>query len=43
MSDLPIWRRNQYVTTAMVFVVFLAFAFVLPFMPLYVRELGVAD
>lgn len=27
----------------MVFVVFLAFAFVLPFMPLYVRELGVAD
>lgn len=37
------WRRNQYVTTAMVFVVFLAFAFVLPFMPLYVRELGVED
>ena len=27
----------------MVFVVFLAFAFVLPFMPLYVRELGVVD
>lgn len=27
----------------MVFVVFLAFAFVLPFMPLYVRELGVKD
>ena len=27
----------------MVFVVFLAFAFVLPFMPLYVRELGVRD
>ncbi len=27
----------------MVFVVFLAFAFVLPFMPLYVRELGVDD
>lgn len=27
----------------MVFVVFLAFAFVLPFMPLYVRQLGVAD
>lgn len=37
------WRRNQYVTTAMVFVVFLAFAFVLPFMPLYVKELGVRD
>src|SRR6185503_20614230 len=35
------WRRNQHVTAAMVFVVFTAFAFVLPFLPLYVRELGV--
>jgi MFS transporter, DHA1 family, multidrug resistance protein len=35
------WRRNLYVTVAMVFVVFLGFAFVLPFIPLYVRELGV--
>jgi DHA1 family multidrug resistance protein-like MFS transporter len=35
------WRRNQYVTAAMVFVVFTAFAFVIPFLPLYVRELGV--
>jgi DHA1 family multidrug resistance protein-like MFS transporter len=35
------WRRNQYVTAAMVFVVFTAFAFVLPFLPLYVRQLGV--
>jgi DHA1 family multidrug resistance protein-like MFS transporter len=43
VSGLPSWRRNQYVTGAMVFVVFLAFAFVLPFMPLYVRELGVED
>jgi DHA1 family multidrug resistance protein-like MFS transporter len=37
------WRRNQYVTTAMVFVVFTGFAFVLPFLPLYVRQLGVRD
>ena len=37
------WRRNQYVTAAMVFVVFTAFAFVLPFLPLYVRQLGVRD
>jgi DHA1 family multidrug resistance protein-like MFS transporter len=37
------WQKNQYVTTAMVFVVFLGFAFVLPFLPLYVRELGVSD
>jgi len=38
-----VWRRNQYVTVAMVFVVFTGFAFVLPFLPLFVRELGVSD
>ena len=37
------WERNQYVMTAVVFVVFIGFAFVLPFLPLFVRELGVAD
>jgi DHA1 family multidrug resistance protein-like MFS transporter len=37
------WERNQYVMVATVFVVFTGFAFVLPFLPLYVRELGVAD
>lgn len=37
------WRRNQMVMTAVVFVVFTGFAFVLPFLPLYVRELGVED
>jgi DHA1 family multidrug resistance protein-like MFS transporter len=37
------WRRNQWVMAAAVFVVFSGFAFVLPFLPLYVRELGVAD
>ena len=37
------WRRNQYVMTATVFVVFTGFAFVLPFLPLYVRQLGVHD
>jgi len=37
------WRRNQYVMVATVFVVFTGFAFVLPFLPLYVRELGVRD
>lgn len=36
------WQRNLGVTTVMVFVVFTAFAFVLPFLPLYVRELGVS-
>jgi MFS transporter, DHA1 family, multidrug resistance protein len=34
------WQRNQYVMTAVVFVVFTGFAFVLPFLPLFVRELG---
>jgi DHA1 family multidrug resistance protein-like MFS transporter len=37
------WERNQYVMTAVVFVVFTGFAFVLPFMPLFVRELGILD
>jgi DHA1 family multidrug resistance protein-like MFS transporter len=37
------WRRNMSVTFVMVFVVFTAFAFVLPFLPLYVRQLGVRD
>jgi MFS transporter, DHA1 family, multidrug resistance protein len=36
-------RRNRLVTVAMVFAVFTGFAFVLPFLPLYVAELGVRD
>jgi DHA1 family multidrug resistance protein-like MFS transporter len=42
MSLAP-WQRNQYVMVATVFVVFTGFAFVLPFLTLYVRELGVED
>lgn len=34
-------QRNQYATTAVVFVVFTGFAFVIPFLPLFVRQLGV--
>jgi DHA1 family multidrug resistance protein-like MFS transporter len=37
------WRRNQNVMVAVVFMVFSGFAFVIPFLPLYVRQLGVAD
>jgi DHA1 family multidrug resistance protein-like MFS transporter len=37
------WQRNQRVMAATVFVVFTGFAFVLPFLPLYVRALGVTD
>jgi DHA1 family multidrug resistance protein-like MFS transporter len=42
LADEP-WRRNQQVMVATVFVVFTGFAFVLPFMTLYVRELGITD
>lgn len=37
------WERNQYVMTAVVFAVFTGFAFVIPFLPLFVRELGIVD
>lgn len=37
------WERNQRAVAAMVFVVFSGFAFVLPFLPLFVKELGVED
>jgi DHA1 family multidrug resistance protein-like MFS transporter len=36
-------RRNLLVTVAMVFSVYTGFAFVLPFLPLFVRDLGVAE
>lgn len=39
----PAARRNLLVTVAMVFAVFTGFAFVLPFLPLFVRELGIAE
>src|SRR5206468_245492 len=37
------WRRNQLVVCVAVFMVFMGFAFVLPFLPLYVRDLGVSS
>jgi MFS transporter, DHA1 family, multidrug resistance protein len=36
-------QRNLLVTVAMVFAVFTGFAFVLPFLPLFVRDLGVEE
>ena len=36
-------RRNLLVTVAVVFAVFTGFAFVLPFLPLFVRDLGVRE
>ncbi len=43
MPPASLARRNLLVTVAMVFAVFTGFAFVLPFLPLYVRELGVRE
>jgi len=42
-ADATTQRRNQLVTVVMVFAVFTGFAFVLPFLPLFVRELGVEE
>src|SRR5688572_30965330 len=38
-----IWRRNQFAVTAASFVGFTGFTLVMPFLPLYIRELGVQD
>ena len=37
------WRRNQVAVTAAAFVGFTGFTLVMPFLPLYIRELGVTD
>jgi MFS transporter, DHA1 family, multidrug resistance protein len=37
------WRRNQYAVYVSVFVSWLGFSFVQPFLPLYMRQLGVRD
>lgn len=42
-AETLLWRRNLHVVTAAVFVVYTGFAFVIPFLPLYVRELGVGE
>jgi len=37
------WRRNLYVLMLAVFVSFSGFTFVMPFLPLFIRQLGVTD
>jgi DHA1 family multidrug resistance protein-like MFS transporter len=37
------WRRNQYAVFSSVFVSWLGFSFVQPFLPLYIQQLGVSD
>ena len=40
---MPSWRRNQFAVTAAAFVGFIGFTLVMPFLALYIRELGVTD
>jgi MFS transporter, DHA1 family, multidrug resistance protein len=37
------WQRNLYALTAASFLMFTAFGFVFPFLPLFISELGVGD
>jgi len=37
------WRRNQFAITAASFIGFAGFTLVMPFLPLYFRQLGVTD
>jgi DHA1 family multidrug resistance protein-like MFS transporter len=37
------WRRNQYAVFVSVFVSWLGFSFVQPFLPLFIQQLGVSD
>ena len=43
MADLATWRRNQFAVTAASFMGFTGFTLVMPFLPVYIQELGVAD
>jgi DHA1 family multidrug resistance protein-like MFS transporter len=40
---LPSWQRNLYALTLASFLMFMAFGFVFPFLPLFIAELGVGD
>jgi hypothetical protein len=37
------WQRNLYALTAACFLMFTAFGFVFPFLPLFIAQLGVGD
>jgi DHA1 family multidrug resistance protein-like MFS transporter len=44
LTNTPVsWQRNVWALTLTVFVAFVGFQFFSPFLPLYIRELGVAD
>ena len=43
MTGPPSWQRNVWALSLSVFIAFVGFQFFSPFLPLYVRELGVTD
>ena len=43
MADRESWRRNQFAVTAASFMGFTGFTLVMPFLPLYIHQLGVDD
>lgn len=43
LSPEDAWRRNLYVVMFAVFVSFTGFTFVLPFLPLYIKQLGITN
>src|SRR5206468_4494858 len=45
-TDRPapdVWRRNLFAVTAASFMGFTGFTLVMPFLPLFIRQLGVSD
>jgi MFS family permease len=40
---MPVWRRNIYAVTAASFLGFTGFTLVMPFLPLFIAQLGVSD
>jgi DHA1 family multidrug resistance protein-like MFS transporter len=43
MGDIWSWRRNQFAVVTASFVGFTGFTLVMPFLPLYIRQLGIRD
>ena len=43
MSPASSWRRNQFAATAASFIGFTGFTLVMPFLPIYITQLGVTD
>jgi MFS transporter, DHA1 family, multidrug resistance protein len=43
MTDRATWRRNQFAVTAASFIGFTGFTLVMPFLPVYIHQLGVDD